>query len=99
MIRGTTPQLKFTLPFSTELIREAYITFAHKRNVVLEKDLNACILEGEKIILNMTQNDTLALPSESSVEIQIRVLTKGNDALASNIMNVAVSRILKDGEI
>lgn len=99
MIRGTTPRLEFALPFDTEMIQEAYITFAHKRNVVFEKTLSECTCEGEKIVLKLTQKDTLALMSESVVEIQIRVLTTHGEALASNIMCAAVNRILKDGEI
>lgn len=99
MIRGTTPRLEFTLPFGTDMIQAAYVTFAHKGNVVLEKELSECSCEGDKIILNLSQKDTLALQAGTVVEMQIRVLTIGNNALASNIMTAPVSRILKDGEI
>lgn len=99
MIRGTTPLLSFRLPFSIELLKRAYITFAHEGDVVFEKDLSECTCEGDKLLLQLTQEDTLALRAETVVEIQIRVLTTSDDALASNIMKAPVSRILKDGVI
>ena len=99
MIRGTTPQFEFMLPFSTDLLAEAYITFAQGCNNVLEKDLNDCTCEGEKIILRLSQADTLQFNSGKKVDIQMRVKTLEGEALASDMIQTTVERILKDGEI
>lgn len=99
MIRGTTPTLEFQLPFETDVIQKAYVTFATGATVVLEKSIDDCICKGDKLIIKMSQRDTLALTGGAVVDIQIRVLTFENEALASNIIRTSVSQILKDGEI
>lgn len=99
MIRGTTPTLEFTLPFDTGELDEAYVSFAQRNEVVLEKTLSECECIGNKMIVRLSQEDTLKLRSDQGTEIQIRARTKGGEALASNIMRVSTERILKDGVI
>lgn len=104
MIRGTTPSFEFTLPFSVDLLAKAYITFKQSGKIVLDKELNECSCEGNKIVLNLTQQDTLRFISTRDVhtrkvEIQIRAKTANGKAIASNLMFDDVDRILKDGEI
>lgn len=99
MIRGTTPVLEFTLPFSTSHLTEAYISFAQRGTVVIEKTLQDCVCTENTMQLKMTQKDTLSLHENRKTEIQIRVKTLDGDALASVIMVVDTDRILKDGEI
>lgn len=99
MIRGTTPRLEFKLPFHTDIIKELYVTFAQNAGIVLDKVKQDCICEGNNVTLKLTQQDTLALVSEKMVDIQLRVLTVNDDALASDIIRSSVKRILKDGEI
>ena len=99
MIRGTTPTLEFTLPFDVTLIENAYITFSQNGEVVLEKSLSDCEKSVDKLTLRLTQEDTLKFISPNIVEIQLRVKTFENDALASNIIKTSVEKILKDGVI
>lgn len=98
MIRGTTPMLVFTLPFDTGLLAEAYVTFAQKDEVVLEKSLSDCVTDGNKMTVKLTQADTLKLKA-GFVDIQIRAKTTSGDALASEIITVSAQKILKDGMI
>lgn len=99
MIRGTTPNLEFTLPFDTDIIKELYITFAQNSTVVIEKTIEDCACNGDCLSLKFTQKDTLSLKHGVVVEIQIRLKTVNGEALASDIIKTSVSRILKDGEI
>lgn len=99
MIRGTTPTFEFTLPFSTDLLAEGYITFAQGSHNVIEKELSECTCEGERITLRLSQADTLKFNSGRKVEIQMRVKTLDGEALASEMIETTVDRILKDGEI
>lgn len=99
MIRGTTPVLEFTLPFSTSNLTDAYISFAQRGIVVIEKTIADCDCEGNVMRLKMTQKDTLSLHENRVTEIQIRVKTIEGDALASEIICVDTDKILKDGEI
>lgn len=96
MYRGTTPTLKFTLPFSCDDITLCSVAFAQGGNVVLEKRLDDCSLEGNVISVTLTEEDTLLLDCKSNVEIQLRIAC-GETKLASNIIKTGVGRILKDG--
>lgn len=97
--RGTTPKMVFTVPFSTELISKAYITFMQKDRKAFDKELSDCECEGNKIILKLTQDDTLNLVSNIKVNIQIRALLTDGSAVASKIIEENVKDVLKDGEI
>ena len=99
MIRGTTPRLSFTLPFSTGIISECYITFTQLTTIILEKTLSDCEQSEDTLILNLSQEDTLTFIESVPVKIQLRIKTKDNKALASNIINTTADLILKDGVI
>jgi hypothetical protein len=99
MIRGTTPTLEFQLPMSVETIADAYVTFAQKGQVLIDKKLADCSCGTDTLTVQLTQEDTLKLEAGQVTELQIRVKTKDNNALASQIMKVSTDRILKDGVI
>ena len=101
MIRGTTPVLEFTLPFDTDLLEEAYVTISQRGTVVIEKSIDKCTLEHNMLSVKLSQEETLELIAQRNLraEIQLRVLTRDGEALASNIETVDVGRILKDGVI
>lgn len=99
MIRGTTPTITFHIPFDTSEIDALSVAFAQKGEVVINKDLDAVALDGNSIIVNLSETDTLMLDaSKVFVEMQIRI-RMGDKAMASQIMTEKVERILKDGAI
>lgn len=87
MIRGTTPVLEFTLPFETDLLEEAYVTIAQMGTVVIEKSIDECTLKHNMLSVRLPQEETLKLIAQRNLraEIQLRVLTRDGEALASNI--------------
>lgn len=99
MIRGTTPTLKFIIPISTDQLAEAYVTLAQRGAVVIDKTLEECDCEENKITVKLTQEETLKLQHDCITEIQIRARTLSGDAVASNIIRESTKRILKDGVI
>lgn len=99
MIRGTTPTLEFMLPFSTDMIAEAFVTLSQNKQIVIDKMLCDCICNENKLTVKLTQAETLELQCDCKTEIQIRCKTLDGDALASDIISVNTDRILKDGEI
>ena len=99
MVRGTTPTLTFTLPFNTSIIKSVYVTFSQKDQEVFTVETNNCTLSDNQLIIELTQSQTLAFTQNAVVEIQLRVLTNEDDALASNIIRTSVEKILRDGEI
>ncbi len=99
MIRGTTPTLIFDLPMDTKNLEAIYVTIGQKGRIILDKGIDALERSGKRIILRLTQKDTLELQGNQTSEIQIRVKTFAGDALASRIFQVNTERILKDGVI
>ena len=99
MIRGTTPKLKFTLPFDTADLSVCYITLKQNDSVVVEKTLEDCEKNGRELSVRLTQAETLKLDANNHTQIQIRAKTAMSDALASEIFTVCTEDILKEGEI
>lgn len=101
MIRGTTPTLCFRMPFDTDILQNAYVSFANEEdgNVIVEKTLEECEVDGNTLTLTLTQEDTLKLRGGCRVYIQIRAKTKTGEAIASRIIDRRVEKILKDGVI
>ena len=100
MIRGTTPELTFNLPFYTNTIKSLYITLADRDgNILLEKTIADCGLSEKAVKVKLTQEETLSFKGRQSVSVQLRVLTDTDEALATPIYTVYVANILKDGVI
>lgn len=96
MIRGTTPTHTYNLPFDTALIDKIKITYAQNGVVVLTKEKADCKIDGNAVTVKLSQEDTLKFDA-SRVQIQIRVLTTGGDAIASDIKIVSCSDVLEGG--
>ena len=97
MIRGTTPTHNFILPIDTNTIKCVRVTYAQNDKVILTKEATDCTLSGNTVSVKLTQEDTLALDCHYEVDIQVRALTLGNDALASDIYRVSVAKCLDGG--
>ena len=97
MYRGTTPTITFSLPFEGNRITVLSLCFAQLGEVVLEKDLAACIVEENTLQVSLTEKETLLFDAHKGmVEMQLRIGC-GDARMASNIMRISVERILKDG--
>lgn len=97
MYRGTTPTLTFTLPFDCSNITALSVAFAQNEQVVFEKVYKDCVLDGNKVVVTLAEEDTLLLDCHKrEVEIQLRVGC-GASKMASRIIKTSVDRILKDG--
>ena len=99
MIRGTTPTLTFTLPFSTSTIRSLMLTFSQSGKEVFTLEKEDCTLDDTSVIVHLTQEQTLKFLTTALVEIQMRVLTTDNQAIASEIITCSIDKVLKDGEL
>lgn len=103
MVRGTTPTHTFIFPFSSSLIETLFITYkqviGNGKSIIIEKGLNDCETIDNKLIVKLTQEETLTLVHGVQTEIQVRVKTHDGEALASQIIRVSTEEILKDGVI
>lgn len=102
MIKGTTPTIKYNLPFESSLIRSAEIVVMYvdaNKEVLIVRNLDDCTLGEKSIETMLTQEETLRLPAPSSVEVQLRIVTTDETILATVPEKVTVKRLLKEDVI
>ena len=93
---GTTPKHTFTLPFDTSLIKTVQVTYKQGDKIVLKKKTEACTLDGATISYRLTQEETFLFDQETTVRIQVRVLTHDGQAPASDVMYRSPQECLDD---
>lgn len=99
MYRGTTPTLKFILPFDAGLLKEAWITLGQDNEEIVNKTLSDCTTDGTTLSVLLTQSDTLALSHEYRTYVQLRVLLTDGTALASKTFKMRTNYIIRNGVI
>ena len=98
MRRGTTQQIIFALSEAIDMA-VLYITFQQGGKTVLEKTLDDVVIDGNNIIVDLTQEDTLALRASQTVYIQLRIRDKLDNAVASKVLRLYTDDVLKEGVI
>ena len=86
---GTTPKHIFTFPFETSKIKQLKITYVQRGKLILKKYLKDCEIDTNSVSVNLTQEDTFLFMNSGDISIQVRILTHGNNALASNVYTVS----------
>ena len=94
MIGGSTPTNTFRLPFDTSTLSNVRIVYAQDDEIVITKNKNDCTLDGNTIKVTLTQEETLKLDYQKILEIQVRLLTLGGDALVSKPKQISVDKFL-----
>lgn len=94
MIPGTTPTHTFNLPFETSLVQSVRVFYAVGGKVILEKNTTDVTLEGSKVVVKLTQDDTLKFKGFETVEIQLQVLSPSKDAFVSSMHRVGILQFL-----
>lgn len=106
IIRGTTPTLTFHVKneqLDLNEVAEIWVTFKTKAGVRPKEktfDINDVVIDAEEktIELFLTQEDTLFF-SDAAILVQLRVRFDSDLVYASNIMDVTIGQILKEGVI
>ena len=84
---GTTPTHTFTLPADVaSTVAKVRVIYSQRDTVVLTKDVTQ--LTGNAVVLKLTQEETLKFHNRKPVDIQLRVLTTGNNSITSDIITV-----------
>ena len=97
MRRGTTPKHTFTLPFDCSEITKLSIAYAQNNEVIVEKTITDCEIDGNTLSVVLSEEETLRFDdSKRCAEIQLRV-ARGEKKSASDVIKVAVDKILKEG--
>ena len=101
MYRATTPTHRFTLPTDASEYKEIQITYEQNRTRLVKHYQDGILpsgmtIDGADVIVKLTQNETNSFTPKQRVNVQVRVLTQDDDAYASNIMGIAVNKVLND---
>lgn len=96
MYRGTTPTLIFNINSSIDLsnIKQVWITFEDADKTTFTKDDVTIDAENKRIILELTQEQTLKFTGK--INCQIRILYSNDKALCSPILKTSFNRIIKE---
>lgn len=94
MRQGTTPKHTFTLPFDTGTVAKVRVTYAQGGVVKVVKKETDCEMFGDVISVRLTQVDTLCFNCKLKTDIQVRVVTRDGEVLASDIITVSTKRCL-----
>ena len=105
MRRGTTPIHTFKLKTKqgeTLDLRSAdvvYMTYKQAGKTIIEKTKDDMEITEDKVVINLSQTDTLAFSTISDVEVECRARFADEQAIASCIKKIPVCKILKEGVI
>lgn len=98
MKRGTT--CKHIFRTNVDLTNATvYVSYMQGKSIVIEKTNSNIIIQQRKVIINLSQEDTLSFKAGQTVSCQVRYVLEDGKADASNIITISVQDILKDGEI
>ncbi len=97
MRRGSTPTNTFEV--DVDLTNATvFVSYEQQGRTVIEKTGSALSISPDKIVLQLSQEETLSL-KPGDVLIQIRYVFPNGAADASNIIRTTAERIIKDGVI
>ena len=107
--RGTTSYKSFVVPYTTDMISIAYITYLQNNKVVVEKSIEDITIEdisdsSSQLTIYLTQEDTLKFnfypAAEKNIAVgQVRILTNEEEAYASEPTKERIFGVLKEGII
>lgn len=91
MIRGTTPIDDFILPFNIENIDRIKLIYKQDEECVLVKRTEDFLMEGNKISVKLSQEETLLFTCKKLAYCILRVVDKAETALATDKMYFTVT--------
>lgn len=100
MIRGSTPTHIFHLPIPTEVVKGCLVSYGQKNRTILRKRTNECELSENKIIVHLSQTDTLRIDDAiPSVDVQIKIALYTGEVIVSRKIRIGLTECLDDEEV
>lgn len=101
MFRATTPTHVFTLPEDTASYTEIQVTYSQENTVLVKHYQDETLpsgmtLEGSKVYIRLTQEETLGFKPGNGVRVQVRVMDANNNVMASQKYPVTISTCLSE---
>lgn len=78
VIRGTTPEHKFEIPYDVSLVKNIRVTYGQNGTVHFTKTLSECKLENGELSVQLTQEETFQFIASKKLNIEIRILLTNN---------------------
>lgn len=94
MTRGTTPTHTFVVPIDASDVAKIRVIYSQRGQVILAKDYDT--YQDGKLVVQLSQEETLDFSSTQPVYIQLRVLTLAGEALASEVICTCAAQLLED---
>lgn len=100
MKRGTTPTFALELDgIDYDMLDTVYVTFKQDNHIITKTGGDVTFDKDNKTInVALTQSETLSF-RQGYVFIQLRAVTKGGNAVATDIVRINADGILKEGAI
>ena len=86
MTRGTTHTHIVTTPFVVDTVAEVLIAFKQENAEIVRKVTPDCIMSGNTISVNLTQEETFRFTDKRKARSQARVLLKDGTVWASPVV-------------
>ena len=102
MRRGTNPTLTLKLTsktgqsVDTSVLTDGFITFQQDGRTVIEKRLTECERTGNKVIVELTQQDTLRLDDRLVVRVQGKFKVTNGKIIPTKIRQLSCSEIFNE---
>ena len=101
MYRATTPIHTFILPIQTSNCKEIQVTYRQGPTTVVKHYQDSTLPEGmtldeDKVIIKLTQTETLKFCPKDPAYVQVRVLTTDDSAYASQRFKVSINNVLNE---
>lgn len=97
--KGCTCENSFSFPYDEKDIENIHIAYKENKVMVLEKHLEDCIFQDGKIVVTLSQKDTLKFTDDAFIKIQIRVKFKNGIVTKSNIIETYTDDVIYNGVI
>lgn len=94
MRQGTTITHIFNLPFTTDTVADVQISYEQNNAIKVEKILADCVLNNNTVSCKLTQIETLNFEVGFPVYVQVKVLLKDGNVLASQAIPIQPKIIL-----
>lgn len=96
MYRGSTPTITIRLPFGPDECDILSIAFGQYGQMLFNKRLPDCIVDGNSATVVLTEEETLMLDPKCDISVQCRAKIAGKN-LVSRKRYISVGDIIEDG--
>lgn len=94
IVIGTSPVHIFTIPLKKDAVKEVEITYHQEGKEIINKKTADCVITDNSVSATLTQEETFLFNSDLIVEVQLRVLSYGNEPFVSDIFTVRCVKCL-----